>query len=140
MVTIDELKDDYMTIGFPPALAEAHAEWLFRFIETSSSVDIDKSKLPVRSDFTEEIINKTFNGYDYVSEEILKWWNDNHITPSDLVVTLEVDGFRSNEYVSMTGCGDSFEWEYDWWEGQPKEQIIIIGFTPVDEIQPLYKV
>lgn len=84
-------------------------------------------------------MKQNFDGYEYVADKIRDWLDKNNMGMSDLIVTLEVDGFKTNEHASVSGWIDELEWEYDWWEGQPKEKIHVVGFTPVDEVEPLYK-
>ena len=47
---------------------------------------------------------------------------------------------KVNRMALFGGVEDVIEWEYEWWQGQPKEQIRIIGFKPIDEITPMYTI
>lgn len=75
-------------------------------------------------------VRKDKTPYDEIASIIEKWCAKNFWDA--FIVTLSLDGEESTEILEIDGCGNSFVWVSDWWEGQ--KNIELLGFMPISKI------
>lgn len=81
----------------------------------------------------EEARNRV-TGYEVVAEEVRKYWREHGA--SDVVCYLTVEGCYVN---TVAQCESDYNFvdvtfDYDWWEGEPVEEIVIEHIVPLWDV------
>ena len=90
------------------------------------------------SNIAEEARNMV-TGYEVVAEEVRKYWREHGA--SDVVCYLTVEGCNVN---TVAQCESDYNFvdvtfNYDWWEGEPLEEIKVVYIIPLDEVLNDYR-
>ncbi len=82
----------------------------------------------------EEVMLKVPNGEDPYN--VIGQYIQNHVTViEDIIVTIEIDGVRTNELFMVDLQEDGyFAWKSDWYEGE--QNVALINFFPVSDAEP----
>lgn len=67
----------------------------------------------------------------YDIADIIKQWCEENVY-TDFIVTINLDGRETTEYLSFDASELDFVFETDWWEGEQNVQLC--GFIPVGNI------
>lgn len=67
----------------------------------------------------------------YDIADIIKQWCEKNVY-TDFIVTINLDGRETTEYLSFDASELDFVFENDWWEGE--KNIQLCGFIPVGNI------
>ena len=74
------------------------------------------------------------SGYEVVRDKVREYWSSNGV--SDVLVLLRVEG-HAVETIAFCESDTNFEevtFDYDWWEGEPVEEIVIEHIVPLWEV------